>query len=55
LAAYNRISTHPTWAESLGRIREFLQTLIATEGNVNLAVTRQNNPDPYADDSRQRC
>jgi len=55
VAAYNRISTHPTWAESLGRIREFLQTLIATEGNVNLAVTRQNNPDPYADDSRQRC
>lgn len=55
LAAYRRISAHPTWAESMGRIREFLQTLIAAEGSVNLAATRQNNPESYVDDSRQHC
>jgi glycosyltransferase involved in cell wall biosynthesis len=55
VAAYNRISTHPTWAESLGRIREFLQTLIAAEGNINLAAARKKNPDPYVEDSRQHC
>jgi glycosyltransferase involved in cell wall biosynthesis len=55
LAAYNRVSTHPTWAESLGRIREFLQTLIAAQGSVNLAASRQDNSDPYVDDSRQHC
>jgi glycosyltransferase involved in cell wall biosynthesis len=55
LAAYKRISAHPTWAESLDRIREFLQTLVTAKGSVNLAATRQNNPDSYADDSRQHC
>jgi glycosyltransferase involved in cell wall biosynthesis len=29
LAAYKRISTHPTWDQSFGRIRDFLQSLIA--------------------------
>ena len=28
LAAYERISTHPTWDQSFGRIRNFLQSLI---------------------------
>jgi glycosyltransferase involved in cell wall biosynthesis len=28
LAAYKRISTHPTWDESFGRIRDFLQSLV---------------------------
>jgi glycosyltransferase involved in cell wall biosynthesis len=55
VAAYNRISTHPTWAESLGRIREFLQTLIAAEGSANLPAAHKNNPDPYIDNSRQHC
>jgi glycosyltransferase involved in cell wall biosynthesis len=28
LAAYKRISTHPTWDQSFGRIRSFLQSLV---------------------------
>ena len=55
LAAYKRISAHPTWTESMGRIREFLQTLIAPEGSVNLVAAHGNNPEPYVDDSRQHC
>jgi glycosyltransferase involved in cell wall biosynthesis len=55
VAACKRIGVHPTWAESMDRIREFLQTLIAAKGSLNLAASHKNSPDSYADDSRQRC
>lgn len=35
LAAYERISMHPTWDESFSRIREFLQTLAEHPGQRN--------------------
>ena len=28
LAAYKRVSTHPTWDQSFERIRDFLQSLV---------------------------
>jgi glycosyltransferase involved in cell wall biosynthesis len=43
LAAYRRINAHPTWAESLGRIRVFIQTLASAKGHINPATARQNN------------
>lgn len=36
LAAYNRVSTHPTWGESFGRVRDFLQTLIRNQRDSRL-------------------
>jgi glycosyltransferase involved in cell wall biosynthesis len=36
LAAYNRVSTHPTWDESFGRVRDFLQTLIRNQRDSRL-------------------
>ncbi|MCZ7667860.1 MAG: hypothetical protein M5U34_11960 [Chloroflexi bacterium] len=44
LAAYQRAQTHPTWAESMGAVRDFLGDVVAKSAACRGTLNRNHSP-----------